>query len=127
MADGGSGLDIKLNQLKPLPPTTPTTSLLKTTFVYHYATPDSTVIAKKTQADIVVRGGVPTPDIVQLSLPMAQSRLKLSVSPSITSHPRSSQLSNHRQLTKVKQQHLPPLPAILVLPIKWKIDSLAKG
>ena len=57
IADGGSGLDIKLNQLKPVAPTTPIPPLLHTKFDYTYV-PDANGIetdriATKTQTDFI--------------------------------------------------------------------------
>ena len=57
IADGGSGLDIKLNQLKPVAPTTPIPPLLHTKFDYTYV-PDANGIetdriATKIQTDII--------------------------------------------------------------------------
>jgi RHS repeat-associated protein len=63
IADGGSGLDIKINQYNPTPSTTPVT-LLHTKFDYNYApaidgTPSDRIV-QKTQTDIVDNQTSPT-------------------------------------------------------------------
>jgi FG-GAP-like repeat len=68
IADGGSGLDIKLNQLKPADPTTPPPlPLLATKFKYEYVT-GTDRIAKKTEIDIVKRGSSPAFDLTRQTI-----------------------------------------------------------
>jgi RHS repeat-associated protein len=55
IADGGSDLDIKLNQLKPAVPSTIPTELLDIKFEYKYAT-GTDRITEKTEIDTVSRG-----------------------------------------------------------------------
>lgn len=68
IADGDSGLDIKINQLKQIAATTPTVTPLHTKFDYTYVS-GTDRIATKTETDIVVQGnGVATPDVVRQTI-----------------------------------------------------------
>jgi hypothetical protein len=67
IADGGSGLDIKLNQLTPTTPTTSPTTFLYIKFDYIYVG-NTGRIATNTQTDIVIQGNGITPDTVRQTI-----------------------------------------------------------